>query len=525
MSFRVRFDIDEGAEAYIQNIQDLRRRLAQGDDIEGVGTLAPQVPPGGALTFFDVVLSYTDGPTYELTVRLRTDNLYLVGWRRPNTDVWYELGHEGGGAATIIDPGTTTQLLSLQENYHGLTQAAGWALRDVPLSASRIGGAVRTLATTAIGANTDWTPIARSVLILAFTVAEATRLRTISTMIEGAWWNESSPGMNYAAQVRSWSRLSNAVQRTRNEGHSWDFNGESTQIWAFVAAIGALGIMHYIDTTGSSRTARSITGTTDNHEAVASTSTTTWAQGQPLLEIFYVRINDIDGEDPGNLYGDIEVIDSVNTAPLWSRKSDEYVDIKPGQDVLLEGPNRALSAADEVGIKLNLFDYDSLSPNDPIAQGTILFAPFDYYTKYDVVNNVQVNGTSGSATVSYMAISDGLYAQITVVLINGDGEDPANVYGDITTNNGHGQSQLFLRDEDNYIDVAPNSPIPQVRTIVAVPTRGTLRVNAKLWDQDSLSPDDEIANGSAEFQPLYKKSESKRITGAYGEVEVQVTWM
>ena len=115
MSFRVRFDIDEGAEAYIQNIQDLRRRLAQGDDIEGVGTLAPQVPPGGTLTFFDVVLSYTDGPTYELTVRLRTDNLYLVGWRRPNTDVWYELGHEGGGAATIIDPGTTTQLLSLQE--------------------------------------------------------------------------------------------------------------------------------------------------------------------------------------------------------------------------------------------------------------------------------------------------------------------------------------------------------------------------------------------------------------------------
>lgn len=526
MSFSIRFDIDDGADSYIQNIQQLRRELAVGDYIESVGTLAPQVPPGGTLEFFDIVLSYTDdhGTTHTLTVRLRTDNLYLVAWRRPNTTVWYELGHEGGGAATIVDPGATTQLLSLRESYVALTRVAGWRLQDIPLSARRIGEAIRTLATTEVNSSTDLTPIARSVLTLSFTLAEATRLRSISALIETAWWNESSPGEHYTSQVRSWGRLSNAVQRTRNEGHTWDFNGESTDIWSFTAAILALGIMHLIDTNSSPRTARSLADMTNNHMTVALT-TTTWAQGQPLLEIFYVRINSIDGEDPGNLYGDIRVIDSVNTASLWSRGQHESVEIKPGEDVLLEGPTRALSAADELGIELDLWDYDSLSPDDPIAQGTIQFVPFDYYTQYDVVNYTQVDGTYGSATVSYMAISDGLYAQIAIVLINGDNEDPANVYGNVTANNGHGQSQLFLRDKNTYIDVAPNNPIPLVRTIVAVSTRDALLVNAKLWDYDSLSPDDEIANGSAEFQPLYKKSESKRITGAYGEVEVQVTWM
>ncbi|KAJ8517397.1 hypothetical protein ONZ45_g5404 [Pleurotus djamor] len=454
-------------------------------------------------------------------MRLRSDNLYLVGWRRPGDNFWYELGHEDGAPSILNEPGT--HLLTLRESYVDLTRAAGWRLEEIPLSARRIGEAVRTLSTTAIDGATDLQPIARSVLTMAFTIAEASRLRSISDLVHRSWWNESAPGIHYANQVRSWARLSNAVQRTRNEGHTWDFDGQSTNIWSFVDAILALGIMHMVSTSQLSRVPRSAEMVT-NDQIKASTFTP-WAEGQPLLEVFHVRIKNIDGEDPGDLYGDVRVLDSVGSESLWSRAKHDHVDIKPGEDITLEGPRRPLSAADEFIIELDLWDYDKLSPDDAIAQGNIQFAPFDYYTQYDVEKTHQISGKYGSAEVSYMAMSDGLYATIKVILINGDNENPANVYGDITTNNGYGESRLFHKLRDQYIDVSPRHEIPLSRTIVAVPTQASLVVNAKLWDQDSLSPDDEIAAGSAEFYPLYKQSESQRIKGKYGEIEVQVTWM
>ncbi|KAJ8461879.1 hypothetical protein ONZ45_g18134 [Pleurotus djamor] len=281
--------------------------------------------------------------------------------------------------------------------------------------------------------------------------------------------------------------------------------------------------MHMVSTSQLSRVPRSAEMVT-NDQIKASTFTP-WAEGQPLLEVFHVRIKNIDGEDPGDLYGDVRVLDSVGSESLWSRAKHDHVDIKPGEDITLEGPRRPLSAADEFIIELDLWDYDKLSPDDAIAQGNIQFAPFDYYTQYDVEKTHQISGKYGSAEVSYMAMSDGLYATIKVILINGDNENPANVYGDITTNNGYGESRLFHKLRDQYIDVSPRHEIPLSRTIVAVPTQASLVVNAKLWDQDSLSPDDEIAAGSAEFYPLYKQSESQRIKGKCGEIEVQVTWM
>lgn len=245
MSFCLFIDLDAGEEHFIEKIQELRRELAQGEYIENVGTLATQVPPGGALPFFDVNLSRGgyDSPE-RITLRFRSDNLYLVGWRRPNTNIWYELGHEDGGAAIIQDVGATTQLLRLRENYNDLTRVADWKLANVPLGVQRIGEHLRFLATTPITGNTDLQRVARAVITMAFTISESTRLRSISDFINRTWWNDSAtPGTHLASHVRSWARLSHAVQRRRNEGHRWDFNGKSTNIWSFIEAIGVLGIM------------------------------------------------------------------------------------------------------------------------------------------------------------------------------------------------------------------------------------------------------------------------------------------
>ncbi|KAL7919861.1 ribosome-inactivating protein [Trichoderma austrokoningii] len=308
-------DSDEGSDAYDTLIKTIREKLAVGESIEGVPVLAPQVPAGGELEFFDVNLSYTDrGTTFTVQARFRTDNLYLVRYRPRNSDIWNEL--DGG------------------ENYNSLTTDANMRLDEIPLSSSRIGAAITTLARS----ETNPRLRARAILTLTFAIAEAARFRDISSLISHSWYNESTPGMNFANRVRSWARMSSAVQRTRNEGHTFDFDGHSTDIWAFIDAIRSLGIMHLACMT--SRPRRS------THD-MAVASHFTFAQGQPLLEIFYVRINSINGEAPGQLYGDITVTDSARSHHIWKLKPDNCVELYPGDNILLEGPSRPLSAADE----------------------------------------------------------------------------------------------------------------------------------------------------------------------------------
>lgn len=154
-----------------------------------------------------------------------------------------------------------------------------------------------------------------------------------------------------------------------------------------------------------------------------------------------------------------------------------------------------------------------------------MFNPRDSFTEYDVVTNREVTGQDGSVTVGYVAITDGLYAQVTVILIDGDGKNTADVYGEITARNGYGQSELFRQTNSQHVIVKPQNEIPLSRTVVAVPTTGTLQVHANLWEHDTISGDDEIAFRSVEFQPLYKKSEKKTTTGECGMVEVRVSWM
>ncbi|KAK5994700.1 hypothetical protein PT974_04724 [Cladobotryum mycophilum] len=531
VKFTLNFTIDDGKEKYKEFIEKIRQDLSIGDPIESVLILAPQVPAGEDLEFFDINLS-NDNNTIQM--RFRTDNLYLIGYRRQNSNTWYELGHTNGGESTLInEPNTTTEILRFGENYNRLTTTAHITLDAIPLNSAYIGQAITTLYTN--GA-TNPASKARAILILIFAIAEAARFRDISCLVYRSWWRDdlATPGQIYANRVRSWSRLSTAVQRTRNEGYSFDFFEAGTQIWAFVTALEALGIMHNISRGSVPRPKRSIINMVNNQEELAPYAS--YVKGQPLLEIFRVRVDDIDGENPGNLYGTITVTDSTGTLCVWKRERDGYIPVRPGEDILLEGPGRLVdnqhkcwpvSAADEFYIDLNLWDSDSISPDDPIARGTITFNPFDYYTRYNVVEDRKVRGKYGSVTVSYMAITEGLYARIKVILVNGDNEDPADVYGNITADNGNGsrKSELFRKASEEYIDVNPQCAIPLSRTVVAVPTNNILRVDAYLLDYDSIGSNDEIAKGFAEFRPLYKQSQREYITGAYGKIEVQVEWM
>ncbi|KAF5383953.1 hypothetical protein D9757_007352 [Collybiopsis confluens] len=354
--FTLDFDVDDAEEAYNSLIADLRNRLGVGDRIEGRPILAPQAPEGGVLHFFDLKLT---GGGYTVQVRFRTDNLYLVGYRSEESDIWYELGHGEAGADPLIDdPPRTTTFLPFGANYNNLTQAAETRLEDVPLSASTIGGA-----------NDPGSNRARAIIILAFAIAEATRLRTISDLVVRSWWNESSPG-DLTAHVLNWARMSSAVQRTRNDGHDFDF--ECPGINSFGAAILALGVMHLANPGSRPEHSRHKRSVTPN---------TVYVQGQPLLEIFIVHVNNIDNKDPGELYGTVTVTDSAGTENIWLRAQHDYVKVRLEEDILLEGLSRPLYAADQFYINFDLWDYDIVSydenpsPRDPYRSIHLITTP------------------------------------------------------------------------------------------------------------------------------------------------------
>ncbi|KAF5356651.1 hypothetical protein D9757_012864 [Collybiopsis confluens] len=520
VSLTVTEDLD-GAYNYEELIKDLRNRLrVPGQDVLGV----PVLPADGLnMDFFDVVLTYTDDSTVNHTihVRLRTDNLYLVGYRPDNSDTWFEVGNEGTGTVLINEPRRTTEVLPFGANYRGLQNYADQAMRDLPLNFYQIANAIQTLAENTATAKNK----ARAVLTLIVILAEATRFTRISDFVSGYWLSDQAEklGINYEALLRVWSLLSSAIQRAQNAGQVFTFQNDTGIIGDdnIEEAIGVLGIMHLACSSGPG----SGPGPSGSRRPRRSAAPV-YVQGQPLLEIFYVLLgNNISSQESGQLklYGTISVTDGIGASDIWNHDKTKSIDIKPGEYISLEGPNRPLHAADTLYIDVDL---QNSNTSHSIAKGTIPFNPFDYYslTEYHVATTRRISGDYGSVTVSYMAMADGLFAQIAVVIITGDG-DETEVYGDIDANNGHGQSRLFLRPREDYVEVKTRASIPLLRSIVAVPTEDTLTVNVNIKDWNLILSDTQIAWGSAQFQPLYMRSESKRIKGAGGEVEVQVTWL
>lgn len=521
--FTLDLDILRGVEDFNAFIIDLRQRLAVGDAIEGIPILAPEVHAPEPVEFFDVNLS--SGEAHTVQLRFRTDNLYLVGYFPPDgNNVWYELKHEDGGTRTLINENnTTTQLLPFGDNYNDMEWFADRRLSMVPLSAKKIVAAIGNLQASF---GTDSTTQARAILTILFTISEAARFRDISSLIANAWGNESAPGTQYANRVRKWDRLSCAVQRARLHRHGFDFDVPSTGISSFVEAILSLGIMHWADPKILAPPKQSITDASESSDG----QDRVFAQGQPLLEILKVEVMEMNGEGPGDFYGTITVTDSTDIINIWNCPFPDTIAVSPHQNLQLTGPSRAVSAADEFYIKFDLWECNTFTSNNTIATGTIAYNALDYFTQPDVVQHRIVNGSHGKVEVSYVPITDGLYAQIEVIFANGPTfADAGYVYGEITANNGHGDSSLLRQPSDNCIHIYQGNPLVLSRSVVAVPTNKTLTVTAHLWAMDYSAgldaPPVELAWGLGEFTPLYKQSETQDIPGSSGKVTVNVSWM
>ncbi|CAL5391801.1 unnamed protein product [Camellia sinensis] len=239
--------------------------------------------------------------------------------------------------------------------------------------------------------------------------------------------------------------------------------------------------------------------------------------GRPMVEVFSVRINRIDGE---KLYGTITVTDGLSTQFIYNRSRDHYESISPGETALLTGPARSISASDSFTIDVALKDKDKLSPDDDVSSEQIPWNVYDS-NKYNEPLYDDVPGKNGSVTVNYVVLRKALEATVEVTLVNRGGENSLPVYGLLTARNGNfmNESVLFRKKSDEHVDVRPEQPIPLSRSVVAVPSNSSLIVWAGLMDHNG-----EIAKGTAEFPAQLSGTAQKNIFGQDGEIRVKVTW-
>lgn len=253
-------------------------------------------------------------------------------------------------------------------------------------------------------------------------------------------------------------------------------------------------------------------------------------EGRPLAEVFALTINNIDNENPGDLYGTVKVTDALMSQYIYNRVRENSESIRPGENALLTGPDvQAISASDSFTIEVALMDKDAdLSPDDPISHGHIAWNVNSPTNNYDVPISKKINGQYGSATVVYAVLGNAVQATVQVTLIDADGENPAEVFGLLTATNskfsGDFESVLFKRNSAAYASVGPGQLIPLSRSIVAVPLDSNLIVGADLLDYDFLSANDEIAKGTANFPARLSGTSQLNISGKYGQIQVKVTW-
>ncbi|KAF8394989.1 hypothetical protein HHK36_018928 [Tetracentron sinense] len=246
---------------------------------------------------------------------------------------------------------------------------------------------------------------------------------------------------------------------------------------------------------------------------------------RPLIEMFSVRIMNF----TGNIYGTIRIQDPLNSQYIYNRKLEESEPISPpNNDLVISGPDQAISAYGDLVVFVDLMDKDSDLPL--VSRGlmvwsfasTIFNEPFS-----DVVQGNYGSGfASDSVRVNYIVFKDAVEAGVKVTLIVGDGEDPSHVYGRITAGNSDfaEESVLFRKRSEEHIDVRSGQLIPLSKFLVAVPLNSILIVRADLWNYNNAISSNAIAKGNAEFPAKFCDTFEKRICGQCCEIRVEVTF-
>lgn len=232
-------------ENYQNFIKEIRTLLGREitPKIEGVQVLANPAPNTGPFELFQLTVS-SDGYGPPIQLMFRQDNLYLYGYRRGITGSWYELRH--GTPTTHVDAirtfDETTERLDINDDYGGLKKKAGdRSLETVSFSYNDISLKFGDLERTT-DPNKTQLPVALAIMTLVVAISEASRFKTISTIIETAWLGGVTLEADSIELITSWDHLSEAVLTFNKNSATATFTPVAG-IRTFEAAVAALALL------------------------------------------------------------------------------------------------------------------------------------------------------------------------------------------------------------------------------------------------------------------------------------------
>ncbi|GMY36330.1 60 kDa jasmonate-induced protein [Fagus crenata] len=469
--------------AYRQFIERLRPRLAVRYSHNLPVLPLQENPP---TRWLDLILRTR---TSAITLRIRYGNLYLDGYRMgTSSGAWWEFGNRNATPPPPqLIPGS--DFLGFTGDYRSLATAADVLTNSIRLGQQPLIDAVNTLAIS-----TDRKSRANSLIIVIRMICESIRYARISNHITNNFTG-FSPETWMSTLENNWGHLSSdLLAKDANPNHTFrPVAINATEIKTVEQAVAILGVL----------LGGPITLLFRQPQAEA--------QGQPMVEVFSVRINHINGENPTSLYGTITVTDGLGSQYIYNREKEDSKSIHPGDNVFLTGPARSISAYDSFTINLALIDKNT---DHEFSKGEISWNVYNTTNEYDKLLSEDVHGEYGSVTVNYVVLSNAVEATVEVTLEN---EAAENIYGRLTISNGVSEFESVLVqktkvEEDK--DVRAGESIRLSRSVVAVPLNSAL----------TISYDDEIAKTTARFPAQLAGTSEKIISGKHGEINVKVNW-
>ncbi|KAK6352995.1 hypothetical protein TWF696_004984 [Orbilia brochopaga] len=561
VDFEMVFDIDRDNGQVATGVQfrnfmvDLRHRAAEPDCLVGQLPILPRQQDDN-IRFFDIVLRVTEGA---VRLRFRRDNFYLIGHRIEggNNAQWFECKpdpkKDKKGKPVIRAPWITgAQWLDFGENYQSLQHYAGHGRKDTVLGLHPMKKSVRDLAQSTKGQ-----PQARAYLVLIQMLSEAARFTDLLAHIVDHWESEAAPEAGMIDRQNAWGPASELILQDPNVARNrlsapLEQGGiRITGVTTLASLIQFMALLLQVDrglNGGNGKLGRrSKAGQCKAPEAG-------WVpNGRPLLDILSVKTW-YNLPRKYELYGKIWVGDSPDMmTKIYSLPVSESHAIAagPGYEIPLNfnGVSRALSASNHISIGLELQTYD-IPFGDKISTGTIEWDAFGNagVNAYDSIQTERVDGdTTGYAEVEYIVMSNAAQAHIQLVMINGDDEDPAQVFGtvkaeypmprgaprpskaqggDAHENDGKTITVTLLPG----VEISPQQDVPKGGKIVlrkpfvVLPWDQELTLDLDLWDHNNLLSNKSIGKGKVIFAPEFEKSSKQIVKGEKGQIEVRVTW-
>lgn len=258
-----------------------------------------------------------------------------------------------------------------------------------------------------------------------------------------------------------------------------------------------------------------------------------------MVSVRSVRVTDIDGEHPGDLYGSIRIHDesTVGRRALDIARANARSHYTEDPEVRLDSGGQSMLGTAVLNVELWDRDTDA-SPDDLIAKKIVEIAPdtadgvYSFTTRRGETHNIPGIGTKttyGVATVVYTVQRYWTNTELRSVTIGRiDDENPGDLFGTIRTSHAGlppgWSSYNFLLNRRESISIRPGQSVPL--NSFDPPGFDLATVTFDLWDADWGSADDKIAQGSVTIDKhdAIDAGRPQVVTGQYGYVTATTSW-